>query len=135
MRQQDSNYVLARLANFSNAAEGPTLPPQLAKGQRVPSVDSPFVARTEAITGGTLFTLVFDEPLGNNLYAVYYKLESTTTTQISQYSGPQTSSSSPISIFVPSTSGRKITFYIQTQLSSGFSSEIETSPTCTSLTL
>jgi len=135
MRQQDSNYVLARLANFSNAAEGATLPPRLAVGQRVPAVGSPFVARTESVTGGTVFTLVFDEPNGNNLYAIYYKLESPTTTQISQYSGPQTSSSSPVSIFVPSAAGQKITFYIQTQLSSGFTSEIADSPTCTSLTL
>lgn len=135
MRQLDSTYVLARLANFTNSAEGATLPPKLELGQRVPSISSPFVARTESVTGGTVFTLVFDEPPGNNLYAVYYKLESPVTTQISQYSGPTTSYSSPISIFVPSASGQKITFYIQTQLSSGFTSEIESSPTCTALTL
>ncbi len=135
MRQQDSNYVLARLSNFANAAEGSTLPPKLGNGKRVPTVESPFVARTEAVTGGTVFTLVFDEPPGNNLYAVYYKLESTTTVQISQYSGPTTSSASPISIYVPSITGQKVTFFIQTQLSSGFTSELETSPTCTSLTL
>ena len=135
MRQQDSSYVLARLANYAAATEGPTLPPRVSNGQRVPMVSSPFVARTDAVTGGTVFTLVFDEPQGNNLYAVYYKIESTTTTQISQYSGPQTSNSSPVSIFIPSVSNRKVTFYFQTQLPSGLTSEIENSPTCTSLTL
>lgn len=135
MRNEDAGYVLARLANFANAAEGPTLPPKVLKGQRIAAVLSPTIARTELLTGGTLFTIIFDEPPGTNLYAIYYKLESTTTTQISHYSGPQTSNSSPVSIFVPSGAGRKVTFYIQTQLSSGFSSKIETSPTCTALTL
>ena len=135
MRTQDSNYVLARLSNFANAAEGATLPPKLGVGKRVPSVESPFVARTEAVTGGTVFTLVFDEPPGNNLYAVYYKLESTTTINISQYSGPTTFAASPVSVYVPASTGQKVTFYIQTQLPSGFTSELETSPTCTSTTL
>lgn len=135
MSNAASNYVLARLSNFNNAAEGATLPPRMGGNARVPAIASPIVARAESITGGTLFTLIFDEPPGKNTYAIYYKIESLSTTQLSQYSGPATGTASPISIFVPSAAGKKITFYIQTQLSSGFTTPIQESPTCTSITV
>tara|TARA_R110000868_G_scaffold4119_12_gene25036 strand:+ start:312 stop:719 length:408 start_codon:yes stop_codon:yes gene_type:complete len=135
MSNAAANYVLARLSNFSKAAEGATLPPKMGQNARVPSIKSPFVARAETVTGGTVYTLVFDEPRGNNIYAIYYKLESALTNTISQYSGPATATASPISIFVPSAAGKKITFYLQTQLSSGFTTPIQESPTCTSITV
>jgi hypothetical protein len=134
MRKQDSDYILARLANLSNSAEGATLPPQLSQGQRIPSVTSPFIARTESVTGGTNFYLVFNEPPGKNLYAFYWKIQSTETNNISQFSGPQTSSSSPIVIFVAAPAGKNVTFYIQTQ-ASGLNIPIDSSPTCTSVTI
>jgi len=135
MRQESNEFILARLANLSNAGEGATLPPKLSSNQRVPNVSSPFVTRKEAITGGTQFSIVFDEPAGNNTYAVYYSIESPKTINISQFTGPFTSSSSPVVVNVLSAAGRKVTFYIQTNLPSGFSSPIIESPTCTSLTI
>ncbi|CAB4142791.1 hypothetical protein UFOVP434_38 [uncultured Caudovirales phage] len=135
MRKQADEFILARLANLSNAAEGATLPPKLSKNQRVPSVESPFVTRTESISGGTQFYIVFTEPAGSNTYSVYYSLESPNTTAISQFVGPFNAFGSPIVVNVASVAGRKITFYIQTTLSSGLSAPLEESPTCTSVTL
>jgi hypothetical protein len=135
MRQESNEFILARLANLSNTAEGPTLPPRVTSGERVPTVNAPFISRVTGFTGGTQFSLIFDEPAGSNTYAVYYKLESPTTVNISQFTGPFTAFGAPVTINVLAAAGQKVTFYIQTILPSGMSSPITESPTCTSITL
>lgn len=136
MRNQDSEFILNRLANLSNSGEGATLPPRLINGQRVPNISKPFIARTTLGTGGTYFDIVFDEPpLKNLTYNVYYKIESAETKNVSQLSGPVSSQSSPVRVFVPSSSDLRVTFYVQCILPSGLSSTITSSPTCGGVTL
>lgn len=135
MRQESSDFILNRLANLRNAAEGSILPPQIKTGQRIKNVSSPFIARVDPITGGTYFTIVFDEPNGFNEYFVYWNIESADTVNIQSFSGPVSAQTSPIKIFIPGPADQKITFYIQTKLSSGLSLDITSSPSCTAFTV
>jgi hypothetical protein len=135
MRTESTEFIINRLANFKNSAEGSILPPQIKSGQRIKNVSSPFIARIDSINGGTYFTIVFDEPPGLNEYFVYWKLEDPLTVNIQSFSGPVSTQSSPVKIFIPGAAGQKVTFYIQTKLSSGLSSEIDTAPSCSSFTI
>jgi hypothetical protein len=135
MRTESSEFIVNRIANLRNAAEGAVLPPQIKSGQRIKNVSSPFVARIDTISGGTYFTIVFDEPNGFNEYFVYWTIENPATVNIQSFSGPVSTQSSPVQIFIPGPAGQKVTFYIQTKLSSGLALEINSSPSCSSFTV
>lgn len=135
MRQESSDFILNRIANLRGAAEGSILPPQIKSGQRIKNVSSPFVARVDGITGGTYFTIVFDEPNGFNEYFIYWTIEDPSTVNIQSFSGPVSAQSSPVKIFIPGPAAQKVTFYIQTKLSSGLALEINSSPSCSSFTV
>jgi len=112
---------------------GTAIPPKLNGEFRVPFVTNLRLGPVTTYLGGTQYTLLWDEP--------------TDTTNISHYNvyvvgalgdntspiGPYSSQASPCPLRVVTTKASVLTFFVQTQLSNGNSSELSRSPSVTGL--
>lgn len=133
MRTQDRIYILDRLANYNQSAEGSTLPPQLSTGNRVPFVSRLKVQRQDPGTGSNTFFLTFIEPDRGDIrnYNVFYSFEN----NYNFLTGPISCLGSPAVITIPTASDIRVTFFVQTVLTSGLSSSPLNSPSCTAVTI
>ncbi len=130
----DDNFALSRLKNVNNAAEGTNLlPPQVGQF-RIPFVTSLKLVRTEFIDGQTYFTLTWDNVALNNVshYAIYVN---DSTNPSNAPIGPYLAQRSPSRIAIPSPPNVPLIFRLQTSLKNGFQSDLDSSPTCTGITL
>ena len=122
-------FVIGRLHNPNRAAEGPILPPPNRGGSRVPFVKNLIVARTQRYSGGTQFTLIWDDPEEFrsqidhfNIYALgLYDDEFTPQ-------GPWQSPASPAEVQIDTNAIRRITLIVQTELKNGMKSALPLSP-------
>jgi hypothetical protein len=134
MNKRDTRYALDRLINFRNTAEGPTLPPQISRGTRVPFISSLEILKKETTpTGSTRFYLTFLEPLSLQVskYNVFYSIRG----KNNQFSGPFSAQNSPIIVDINLPTNTFITFFVQTELPSGMKSVLQDSPTISSNTI
>jgi hypothetical protein len=125
-----SDYVIGRLTNYNNAAEGSGVPPRQQGQSRVPYVDGVKVVQSVASLAGTQFTLSWNNVTSANIsvdhYNIYYTLALTNSTQPV---GPFIAMQSPAQITVPNTTSTGVTFTVQTVLSNGMTSGLAESPT------
>jgi len=129
---QVRDYIVDRLQNNDSAAEGPILPPRLAAGIRVPTVSGLRLAQTFPNTDGSTFNIVW-----NNI-------EEAPGVRVRQYNifvigllpnnvptGPYTAERSPATISVVAPNGAVLSFVVQSELTSGLTSEFSNSPSTT----
>lgn len=128
---EDYNFILDRLVNYGQAAEGSLLPPVLAGPYRIPFVTNLRAAKAELFSGGALFTLTWEEPDEISsishfiVYAVGY------VNGQPQPLGTYTAVRSPAKIKIQAEINTPVTFYVQTVLASGLQSDLLSSPTVT----
>jgi hypothetical protein len=131
---KNTKFVVERLTNYNNTAEGPVLPPKQFGPNRVPIVTNLRVVKTELNLGNTNFTLAWDNPQEVNQTAsivdhfniyVFGAFKGS-----SQPLGPTTAKVSPAIVSVPCDRATNVTLLVQTVLKSGLSSSIDLSPTC-----
>jgi hypothetical protein len=130
---QTLNYVTQTLINVTGGTEvGTSLPPRQKGEFRVPFVKNLRLGPISSYFGGTQFTLVWDQPDTTESishYNVFLVGALDNTTPL----GPYSSVMSPAIFRVTPSTASVITFYVQTQLHNGNVSEIESSPSVTSL--
>jgi hypothetical protein len=127
-----SNYVVARISNTANAAEGTLLPPPQKGQTRVPYVQGFQIQQTVAASTNTAFTLTWQNVVDNAVlnvdhYNLYYTIQGTNAQPV----GPFTATQSPATISVPSTGQAVVSFICQTVLANGLASDITASPATT----
>ncbi len=128
---REDQFSLDRLINKTNAAEGTALPPQQRGFYRIP-----FVTSVKAV------------PLGNSQYLVSWREPEGFAGKIGQYNvfakinnssdlptQCGSSAKSPASVTVDAAPGDRITFSIQTQLTSGFTNPPGVGPVATVIAL
>lgn len=135
MPLQDNNlivdqYILDRMLNYNNSAEGGKVVPPRQKGSfRVPVVRQFAVIKTDTQSAGVNFTLSWNEPSDDPSQPIdHYNIYAKTTTLVSQSSSPH----SPASVFVPADGTiTPAVFTIQTVLANGTTSSVSVSPSAT----
>jgi hypothetical protein len=133
-KDQELDFLLARLKNQTGAAEGSNFPPRLIGGRRVPLVTGLKTIRAHSFSGGTEFVISWlDVELPNvNGYNVYV------TGLLSDNKQPALVGlfkRSPAQFRVESNIATQVTFTVQTVLNNGMVSELSQSPSCTGLTI
>jgi len=136
---QTHQYVLDRLINATNAAEGSLLPPKFRAGKRIPTVKNLRLLNTEVFSGETQFTLVWDEPddpptIVNSIshYNIYVSGITGEGNLLSNLS-PWITDGSPAVITFVTEEPQRVTFTVQTILKNGQSSELSFSPSVTGI--
>lgn len=129
------SFVLDRLSNYGQAAEGSVLPPPQKGESRVPFASGVRVVSATAQGDSTTFGLRWvnvanDPTLKVDHYNIYYSLGET-----GQPVGPFIAQNSPASVVVHTVSPSPVTFYIQTVLANGMTSPLFGSPTAASNSL
>jgi len=124
---REDQFSLDRLINRANAAEGTSLPPQQRGFFRVPFVSSVKVSSPSP----TKYIVSWQEPEGFtgkiSGYNVYYSASG----DIREPIFVTAASKSPATVRLLLPSGTRITFFVQTQLNSGFVNNPAYSPTAT----
>ena len=133
---QNALFTLARLANPGLAAEGTNLPPRQVGANRVPVVTGFQLLRSRAVTGGTEFTLAWNNVPGASSYRILpYISNSLTSDRDLQTLPPQTAPASPATVSIQYTgTSRPVLFKIQTILGNGMESALNNSPVVTGKT-
>lgn len=129
----EDKFSLERLKNQTNTAEGSNLPPIQKGAFRVPFVSSLKLLRTQQFFGQTQFTLAWLDPVIDNLshFSIYVvNAISNNTAPL----GPFTCKTSPAQVSIPAQGVSRVTFYVQTVLNNGFTSDLFTGPSCTGVT-
>jgi len=127
--ENTQEFIIGRLHNPNRAAEGPVLPPPNRGGTRVPLVKNLTVVRTNRYSGGTQFTLVWDDPEDFrrqidhfNVYALGLYDDETTP------QGPWQSPVSPAEVQVDANAVLPLVLFVQTELKNGMKSGLSDSP-------
>lgn len=126
----DLQYIVERLTNLTNSAEGPILPPRLMAGRRVPLVRNLRVAKSEAYFGGTQITLTWTDPpyeearnvAGYNVY-----VQGLINKNIPPI-GPYFTRRSPAVVQLKANDDSRVVLTVQTILLNGQYSELSASP-------
>lgn len=131
---RDGNYVVDRLTNYANTAEGTLLPPLQRGAFRVPFASGFQVIRTVNTATTSTFTLVWNNIARESTtkvdhYNIYCTINNSTTPQ---QVGSVTAIHSPAQITIPLVTRVAVTFYLQAVLSNGMSADLASSPTTTS---
>ena len=123
-------YVVDRLINPSGTAEGSVLPQRQRGYFRVPFVTYAQVVNVHATTGGNQVIMVWEDAKGKNIdsYNIYYILGAGT---IAQAVFATSAGKSPAKFSLPASLTGPITFFVQTVMKNGQTSDLESSPTCT----
>jgi hypothetical protein len=132
---REIEHSLGRLVNVQKAAEGTILPPRQAGANRVQPVSNLRLARTLGITGGTEFTLFWNDvqAVPPASYVVYPFL---VINQNSVKTLPEQSvNRSPATIRVMADADEIVIFKVQTIMGGGLASIIDNSPSCTGVTV
>lgn len=135
LNDPSNSFVVDRLTNYNTTAEGSVVPPPQKGQTRVPFVSGLRVSQVTALFNSTQFILswrdvVSDPTISVDHYNIYFTLAGTL-----QPVGPFTASQSPATIVVPNTQLTGVTFYVQTVLANGMTSDLASSPTTSSNTL
>jgi hypothetical protein len=127
------NFLIDRMLNTSQTAEGSVVPPQQRASMRVPVVKRLAIAKQTSFFGGTEFVLVWLEPDEPNINIAQYNilvygLVDTDTPSLS-VSAPQ----SPATVRLTAELATRVTFVVQTQLTSGLVCPLDIAPSCTGI--
>jgi hypothetical protein len=124
------NFIIDRLQNSESAAEGAILPPPLKAGIRVPVVTNLRLLKVTRVSPNVEFTLAWtnvDQEPGIRVrqYNIFVQgiLDNNNPT------GPFSVFRSPANIVLIAPRGTPLTFTVQTQLTSGLTSDLSISPT------
>jgi hypothetical protein len=131
---RELEHAVARLINFGRTAEGGILPPPQVGANRVPQVKNLRCLHAKGITGGTEFTIAWDDAaIGKTSYIVHPY----TATSLTAYNTlpPQTSQRSPATVRIIAGAGEVVMFRVQTVMGNGMASLLENSSSCTAKTL
>lgn len=133
---ENLRFTLQRLANPGRAAEGTNLPPRQVGANRVQVVNGFQLLRAKAVTGGTEFTLAWNNVPGAIRYQIQpYISNSLTSDRDLQTLPPQTAPKSPATVYIMYTgTSRPVLFKIQTVLGNGMESALENAPVVTGKT-
>jgi hypothetical protein len=127
--ENDEMFALERLINPTRSAEGPTLPPRLQGPMRVPIVRRLQLLRTQSYSGGTQFTLVWDDPEENQDLISHFNVYVLGLLDDNQIpSGPYSTQRSPAEVRVTTRVKANVTLIVQTVLKSGLTSDMNISP-------
>lgn len=129
-----NDFITTRLANFTGSAGGPSLPPRLIGDIRVPIVRNLRVTKTTPILGGTEFTLSFSEPDENFTFIAGYNIYVVGLNSLAAPQGPFSAPGSPAILRLVTQNQTRVSFIVQTVLSSGLTSDLAFSPSCTGVT-
>lgn len=121
---REDQFSLDRLINRTNAAEGTTLPPQQRGSFRVPYVSNVRVSSP----GGINYIVTWTEPEGFRGKIAQYNVFVQSSANIKQPLGPISSRLSPVTITLLAPANTRLTFFVQTQLSSGLTNPPNQSP-------
>ncbi len=126
----ESDYILQRLANQTNTAEGPNTPPRLIGGiNRVPIVNALKLNLTQGVSNNTQFIVTWLNPdtfSAVDHYNIYTVNNSTPTASATS---PVIVPTSPAFITVPQTiPNSRIIITVQTVLKNGMVSNLTSSP-------
>ncbi len=129
----ETSFIVRRVQNDTDSAEGSALPPRQIGANRVPLVMNLRVLTIASFVGGTQFKLGFDEPVTRSQisnYNLYYSING---------SGDQVNAGtcrrSPAIFNVAGPAAQVVAFTVQTNLQNGFISDLSLSPSCTAKTL
>lgn len=129
----EDKFALNRLKNQTAAAEGTSLPPRQKGEFRVPFVSNFRLVSTTQFFGATQFVLSWDQPAIPNIDHYSIWVINAINANAAPL-GPYTSLVSPATISIPAQDVARVTFYVQTVLTNGFSSDLFTGPSCTGVT-
>lgn len=134
MPNDDIDYVVSRLINQNGAAEGTTLPLRQQGQFRVPFVSAFQVLTSTTSFGGVIFTLGWLDADARNVshYNIYARDVLNSNAEPTLVG---TSAKSPCTTKVISSAAASVTFFIQTVMQNGQSSDVVTGPTCTGATV
>jgi hypothetical protein len=124
---REDQFSLDRLINRTNTAEGTSLPPQQRGPFRVPYVTSVKASSPEP----TKYVITWLEPEGFGGKIAQYNIFVQNSANINQPLGPYTVQNSPASLQIIAPSNSRLTFFVQTQMTSGFTNPGPSSPSTT----
>jgi hypothetical protein len=132
---RESNFVIERIRNTVNAAEGTLLPPQQRGDYRLPFVSNLRLVETNSYFGGTSFTLNWVEPENRQRNISQYNVYVVGLEFQDKPIGPFSTDKSPITIRLVNSTAARVTFFVQTQLNSGFVTPLDFSPSVSGNTI
>lgn len=134
-RAYEADYILNRLINDTNTAEGSIVPLRVIGGTRVPTVTNLRVVKTERIERGTQITLAWQdiEPFDRLSHYIVSTVEYSTVSQ--NPIGSNIARQSPIKIRILGDEDVPITLTVQTVLLNGQSSRFTESPSVSTHTI
>src|SRR6185369_1781517 len=126
----ESDYILQRLANQTNTAEGPNTPPRLIGGiNRVPIVTALKINLTQGISNNTLFTVTWLNPDNQQAVDHYNIYVNNTTNPTGTATSPVIVPASPAFVTVNQTiPNSRVIITVQTVLKNGMVSALSSSP-------
>jgi hypothetical protein len=131
---RELEHAVGRLINPGRSAEGSGLPPRQIGDNRVPPVKNLRCLQAKGITGGTEFTIAWDDaPVANTSYIVHQFR----ATSVNAYTTlpSQSVSRSPATLRIISDAGEIVMFKVQTVMANGLASRLESSGSCTANTV
>jgi hypothetical protein len=134
--QGDQNTLLStlrRLLNFLGAGAGGALPPPLRGSSQVPVVSNVSLQQTQGLVGSTRFTLSWTDAAVTGTKVSHYNIYA--KQMVNQNQQPVlvgAVAKSPADIILQTDQGTAVTFFIQTVLENGYSSDVLSSPTISS---
>ena len=132
MTDHGLDFVLSRMMNLVNSAEGSNLPPRQRGEFRVPFVTNFRIARIIPGIFQTQYILTWENPENPRIghYNIYIVNVDTNSPPL----GPFTSQVSPATITIQAPIPAHLTIYVQTVMKNGFTSDLLTGPTCGTVT-
>jgi len=134
-RTRKLEFVVERLLNQTNTAEGPTLPPKQKGSFRVPVVSHLKLVRTTSFSGGTQFTLTWEDPEDPQNIAQYNVFVKGALSENREPMGPYTFKRSPANVRVIADAISHVVLVVQTQLRNGMVSDVNFSPSVSGVTV
>lgn len=131
-RAAENQFIIGRVQNATNSAEGPVLPPKQTGETRVPTASNLRILTRTPFLGGTAFVIGFDTPQGIGQireYRLYYAINGSRN-----YVNAGFCKSSPARFNVSDPGEVTVAFVIQTVMANGFTSDQDNSPSCTGVT-
>ena len=127
MDANELQFIISRLLNRTNAAEGTLIPQGQVGASRVPTVTGLNLIQTQATSSGTNFVLTWNDAQAPNVD--HYTVTVTGVPGESQTSRLMSyCKNAPVTVFVGAPQGTVVTFTVQTVLSTGLLSDFNLSP-------
>lgn len=127
MDSSELQFIISRLLNRTNSAEGTLIPQGQVGASRVPTVTGLTLLQTVATSSGTNFVLSWNDVQSPNVD--HYTITVTGVPGQSQTSRLMSyCKNSPVTVFVGAPNGTVVTFTVQTVLATGLLSDFNLSP-------